>query len=78
LYPYDTFTWRDLPAALKERSEMRFYSGCALDDVYAVYGVAEDEGAIAVVRPDGYVGVVAALDDVKAVEGYLGGVLRGV
>ncbi|KAL4758630.1 putative phenol monooxygenase [Aspergillus foveolatus] len=77
-YPYDTFTWRDLPAALKERSEMRFYSGCALDDVYAVYGVAEDEGAIAVVRPDGYVGVVVALDDVKAVGGYLGGVLRGV
>ncbi|CBF78088.1 hypothetical protein AN8756.2 [Aspergillus nidulans FGSC A4] len=77
-YPYDTFTWRDLPAALKERSEMRFYSGCALDDVYAAYGVAEGEGAIAVVRPDGYVGVVAALDDVKAVEGYLGGVLRGV
>ena len=57
---------------------MRFYSGCALDDVYAAYGVAEDEGAIAVVRPDGYVGVVAALDDVKAVEGYLGGVLREV
>ncbi|KAL6239506.1 hypothetical protein BDW75DRAFT_120505 [Aspergillus navahoensis] len=76
-YHYDTFTWRDLPPALKERSEMRFYSGCALDDVYSVYGVDEREGAIAVVRPDGYVGVVAALDDVKAVEGYLGGVLRG-
>ncbi|KAL5051117.1 hypothetical protein BDW71DRAFT_172317 [Aspergillus fruticulosus] len=77
-YPYDTFTWRDLPPALKERSEMRFYSGCALDDVYSIYGVDEREGAMAVVRPDGYVGVVAALDDVKAVEGYLEGVLRGV
>ncbi|KAL4904606.1 hypothetical protein BDW74DRAFT_185522 [Aspergillus multicolor] len=77
-YPYDTFTWRDLPSALKERSEMRFYSGIALDDVFSTYGVDENQGAIAVVRPDGYVGVVAALDDVKTVEGYLDGLLRKV
>ncbi|KAL4958164.1 FAD binding domain-containing protein [Aspergillus filifer] len=73
------FTWRDLPSELKQHSEMRFYSGYDLaDDVYEIYGVDESEGAIAVVRPDGYVGVVARLDDVARVEGYLGGVLRRV
>lgn len=69
--------WSDLPPALKKHSEMSFYSGYALDDVYGVYGVDENEGAVVVVRPDGYVGVVAALGDVQAVEGYLGNVVRG-
>jgi hypothetical protein len=71
--------WRDLPAEIKAHSEMRFYSGYELaDDVYKIYGVDEKEGALAVVRPDGYVGVVAGLGDVSAVEGYLQGVLRRV
>ncbi|KAL4917710.1 FAD binding domain-containing protein [Aspergillus aurantiobrunneus] len=75
----NSFTWRDLPRELKERSEMRFYSGYDLsDDVYAIYGVDENQGALAVVRPDGYVGAVAALDDVQSVQGYLGGCVRGV
>ncbi|KAL4883951.1 FAD binding domain-containing protein [Aspergillus karnatakaensis] len=74
-----TFMWRDLPAEIKKHSEMRFYSGYELsDDVYKIYGVDEAEGAITVVRPDGYVGVVAALDDVSTVEGYLGSVLRKI
>ncbi|KAL4960066.1 putative phenol monooxygenase [Aspergillus stella-maris] len=73
------FTWRDLPSEFKQHSEMRFYSGYDLaDDVYKIYGVDESEGAIAIVRPDGYVGVVARLDDVERVEAYLGGVLRRV
>ncbi|OJJ70025.1 hypothetical protein ASPBRDRAFT_76652 [Aspergillus brasiliensis CBS 101740] len=58
------FTWRDLPAELKKHSEMSFYSGYELDDVYKIYGVDAAQGALAVVRPDGYVGTVAALDDV--------------
>ncbi|KAL4927568.1 putative phenol monooxygenase [Aspergillus undulatus] len=71
------FTWRDLPAELKTHSEMRFYSGYDLaDDVYKIYGVDEERGAVVVVRPDGYIGVVAGLDDVERVERYLGGLLR--
>ncbi|PWY75800.1 putative efflux pump antibiotic resistance protein [Aspergillus eucalypticola CBS 122712] len=58
------FTWRDLPAELKRHSEMSFYSGYEMDDVYKIYGVDAAQGALAVVRPDGYVGTVAALDDV--------------
>lgn len=58
---------------------MRFYSGYELsDDVYAVYGAEESEGALAVVRPDGYIGAVAALDDVESVKGFLARCVRTV
>lgn len=63
--------WQDLPGELKKHSEMSFYSGYEIDDVYKIYGVDETRGALAVVRPDGYVGMVAALQDVKRVEEYL-------
>ncbi|KAB8252107.1 major facilitator superfamily domain-containing protein [Aspergillus flavus] len=59
-----TFTWRDVPQELKQHSEMRFHSGYEIDDIYAVYGVDPAQGALAVIRPDGYVGTIAALDDV--------------
>ncbi|PWY90428.1 hypothetical protein BO94DRAFT_533906 [Aspergillus sclerotioniger CBS 115572] len=72
------FTWRDIPAELKKHSEMSFYSGYEMDDVYKIYGVDIAQGALAVVRPDGYVGTVAALDDVKRVEEYLERCLRTV
>jgi len=42
---------------------------------YADYGVSDD-GAIIVCRPDGYVGMVAALDDLTAVESYFDKFLR--
>lgn len=71
--------WRDLPREIKGHSEMRFYSGYELsDDVYAVYGVEESKGALAVVRPDGYIGAVAALDAVESVKGYLGRCVRTI
>jgi hypothetical protein len=71
--------WKDVPRELKEHSEMRFYSGYELtDDVYAIYGVDEAKGALAVVRPDGYIGTIAALDDVKRVEEYLRRCIRTV
>lgn len=57
---------------------MRFYDGSALQDVYATFGVPVDKGVIAVVRPDGYIGVLAALDDVQRIENYLRGCLRTV
>lgn len=50
---------------------MAFYSGYEMDDVYGIYGVSPAEGAVVVVRPDGYIGVIAALGDVKRVESYL-------
>ncbi|GAB1204640.1 hypothetical protein APSETT445_003302 [Aspergillus pseudonomiae] len=58
-----TFTWRNVPQELKKHSEMRFHSGYDIDDVYKIYGVDPAQGALAVIRPDGYVGTIAALDD---------------
>lgn len=72
------FTWRDVPVELKKYSEMRFHDGSAIDDAYRIYGVDQDRGALAVIRPDGYVGTVAALDDVGPVEKYLQRCLRSV
>ncbi|RAL16149.1 putative phenol monooxygenase [Aspergillus homomorphus CBS 101889] len=74
----DSFTWRDVSVELKQHSEMRFYSGYELDDVYGIYGVDPARGAVAVVRPDGYVGMVAALGDVGLVDAFLGGCLARV
>ncbi|OJJ85149.1 putative phenol monooxygenase [Aspergillus glaucus CBS 516.65] len=72
------FTWRDVPRELKQYSEMQFYNGYEKEDVYGVFGVDPEKGAVAVVRPDGYIGVVAELGDVKRVEGCLEGCLRTV
>lgn len=65
------FEWDDVSTCIKQRAEMRFHDGSALDNAYAIYGVDPAGGALAVIRPDGYVGVVARLDDVARVEGYL-------
>ncbi|KAJ5732486.1 hypothetical protein N7493_003967 [Penicillium malachiteum] len=72
------FSWNDIPAEVKEYSEMSFYSGCELDDVYATYGVDPAKGAVAVVRPDGYIGVISELRDVERVERYLKTLIRTV
>lgn len=72
------FMWHDVPRELKMHSEMRFYSGYEMDDVYKIYGVDAARGAMAVVRPDGYVGVTAALEDVSRVEKFLERCVRSV
>lgn len=72
------FGWDDVPTWIKQRAEMRFHDGSALDDAYAIYGVDSAWGALAVIRPDGYVGVVARLDDVARVEEYLKRCIRMV
>ncbi|KAL2360233.1 hypothetical protein RJZ56_006901 [Blastomyces dermatitidis] len=72
------FLWDEVPVELKRHAEMRFYDGSELQDVYATYGVPVDRGVIAVVRPDGYIGVLAALDDVQRIEKYLGACLRTI
>lgn len=70
--------WHDIPQEVKKQSEMLFYSGYELDDVYDVYGVVTNQGALAVVRPDGYIGVVATLEDVDRLERYLEILIRTV
>lgn len=70
--------WGDIPRAVKYRSEMSFYSGYEIDDVYGIYGVDPAKGAVAIVRPDGYIGIVVSLVDVNRVEHYLEGLIRTV
>ncbi|GLA28603.1 hypothetical protein CBS147346_8665 [Aspergillus niger] len=65
------FEWDNLPACVKEHAEMRFYNGSELEDAYGIYGVDPHQGAMVVVRPDGYVGIVVALGEVDRVGEYL-------
>lgn len=60
-----------LPSRVKQYSEMSFYDGSKIDDAYKIFGVDIKRGVLAVVRPDGYVGVVAELGDVKRIDVYL-------
>lgn len=74
----NTFVWEDIPDVVKVESEMRFYNGTELEDAYKTYGVGPDKGALAVVRPDGYIGIIAKLKDTERVRTYLKGCLREV
>jgi phenol 2-monooxygenase len=40
---------------------------------YSTYGIDQGAGAIVVVRPDGYVGLVAPLEDVGVLNTYFAG-----
>jgi phenol 2-monooxygenase len=64
------FEWTDLPICLKKHAEMRFH-GIGDQPVYQIYGVAEHEGAIVLVRPDGYVGAIVQLHKTDEVLDYL-------
>ncbi|THC91403.1 hypothetical protein EYZ11_009132 [Aspergillus tanneri] len=72
------FDWEDVPGAIKQGAEMRFYNGVDQQDAYAIYGVPQDRGILAIVRPDGCVGVLAKLEDPDRVASYLRGCLRMV
>jgi phenol 2-monooxygenase len=78
LHPLEsnTFVWTDIPEAVKTHSEMRFYNGTELEHAYNVYGVDPKKGAIAVVRPDGYIGTISELRDVQRIGKFLKGCLR--
>ncbi|KAL3483124.1 FAD binding domain-containing protein [Aspergillus germanicus] len=71
-------TWENIPSCVKEQAEMSFYNGYELEDAYGIYGVDPAKGAMVVVRPDGYVGAVAALDDLWRVEGFLERIIKRV
>ncbi len=72
----NTFVWIDIPEAIKIHSEMRFYNGTELEDAYKIYGADPKKGAIAVVRPDGYLGAISELRDVERIGEFLKGCLR--
>ena len=55
---------------------MKTYGLARREDAYAIYGIDRGEGALVVVRPDGYVGVSGGLDAFGLVEGYFEGCLR--
>jgi phenol 2-monooxygenase len=65
------FEWTEVPGCVKELAEMKFH-GPAKEDVYSIYGISNAEGAIAVVRPDGVVGMVCHLSAWKSVGDFLG------
>lgn len=69
-------TWEDILSCAKEQAEMSFYNGHELDDAYRVYGVDPAQGALVIIRPDGYVGVVSQLDDVGRIDAYLSRIIR--
>ncbi|KAH6988660.1 putative phenol monooxygenase [Ilyonectria destructans] len=64
------FEWVDIPASIKKNSEMRFH-GPVNEHLYPTYGIHPDVGAVTVIRPDGYVGVVSSLLGVSQVDDYL-------
>ncbi|KAJ4138713.1 hypothetical protein NW768_002572 [Fusarium equiseti] len=77
IHPLTTrFEWTDLPAGVKTLAEMRVYGMTRREDAYDILGVSRDEGAVAVVRPDGYVGMLAPLEKSDSVEDYLRGCLN--
>jgi phenol 2-monooxygenase len=69
------FEWTDLPKCVKELAEMKTYSLAKREDAYEIYGIPKQDGALVVVRPDGYVGMLGRLDAPGLVEGYFEGCL---
>ncbi|OBT41567.1 hypothetical protein VE00_09161 [Pseudogymnoascus sp. WSF 3629] len=71
LYPprENRFEWVDLPKCVKRDAEMRTFG--ANEEVYNKYGVDTTRGAVVVVRPDGYVGTICAIEDDEGLTSYL-------
>ena len=57
---------------------LRRRSSAKTEDAYKTYGIAKTDGAIVVVRPDGYVGVLSRLTASDVVEADLKGCLLEV
>lgn len=68
----ERFEWTQIPSEVKKLAEMRTYGLAKKEDAYDIYGITKEEGAIAVVRPDGYVGVLCRLSAPEIAESYLG------
>lgn len=72
LHPFSErkFEWGDIQPSIKKYAEMKFH-GPADEGLYATYGVNDRVGAAAVIRPDGYVGIVTSLQGISQMEEYL-------
>jgi phenol 2-monooxygenase len=69
------FEWTDLPPNFKKFAEMRTYGLAKKEDEYEIFNVSKDVGLIAVIRPDGYIDILALLSSSKLVEAYFSGCL---
>ena len=65
------FEWTQIPSDVKRLAEMRIYGLAKKEDAYDVFGITRGEGAIAIVRPDGYVGILCRLSTPDVAENYL-------
>jgi phenol 2-monooxygenase (NADPH) len=74
----ERFEWTDLPPSVKSFAEMRVYGSTKNEDAFDILGVNKDQGLIAVIRPDGYVGVLAPLSASQQVESYFRGCVVGI
>lgn len=74
----ERFEWTDLPRFVKQCAEMKTYGLAAGENAYGVYGIPAEEGALAVIRPDGYVGTISPLTRPVDVEAYFKGCLLEV
>lgn len=66
----ERFEWADIPVGVKELAEMRVYGRSKIEDAYDVYGVPKEQGLIAIIRPDGYIGMLAPLAGHGLVEAF--------
>ena len=57
---------------------MRTYGIAGKEDAYEVYGVSKEQGAVSVVRPDGYVGTISELASFQTVVEYFKRNLREI
>ncbi|EUC41785.1 hypothetical protein COCMIDRAFT_8539 [Bipolaris oryzae ATCC 44560] len=67
----ERFEWTDIPPIVKQLAEMRTYGLSPKEDAYEILGVSKDEGLIAIVRPDGYIGTLVPLSVTNEAEEYL-------
>lgn len=76
LFNNEDFEWTDIHPYFRSAIEMTFYASSLSEHVYDVYGVDASQGALVVVRPDGYIGVVTVFSDTATIDSYLGRCLR--
>lgn len=68
--------WSDLPTSLKCHSEMRLYDGLAVQGAYELFEVDVHQGALIILRPDGYIGMIASLERHDLLQDYFTSCLR--
>ena len=64
------FEWSDIPLSVKRLAEMRTYGLSRKEDAYDIFGISKDVGGVAIIRPDGYIGIVSTLSNTIDIEAY--------